>query len=321
MGKACFICLIIVVAVLLEDVGPTRRTKEEEKEDRELAEKVNATLAEEEKERQEEEAKEKKRQDKEKKQDETGQGTGSGTGSTGKERGQDEACPTLNHTCPERELCPTCPEVKNCPEKELCEPCPEIRKCPPCGQCPEVMPPKECSPCRRCEPCPEIDCHPCRECLPLRECEPCSFNYTVSQNPGSGCSDPADMSVPVALAVGASAGVLLTGVAAAIGLILRYVDTIASGFLFMAIIVIIWYLCSHYPETARELGGHAVNLLREAAVALGHRMMAAIQRQQEQVGFPVLVLFFLLSDLSSMFHLKIVCTKIFYVEKLNSSKF
>jgi hypothetical protein len=97
------------------------------------------------------------------------------------------------------------------------------------------------------------------------------------------------MSVPVALAVGASAGVLLTGVAATIGLILRYVNPIASGFLFMAIIVIIWYLCSHYPETARELGGQAVTLLREAAVALGHRVMAAIQRHQEQVSFPVIL--------------------------------
>ncbi len=132
-------------------------------------------------------------------------------------------------------------------------------------------------------------CVPCEECPPRKEYGQSPFNHTDVQTPGSGCPDPADMSVPVALAVGASAGVLLTGVAATIGLILRYVNPIASGFLFMAIIVIIWYLCSHYPETARELGGQAVTLLREAAVALGHRVMAAIQRHQEQVSFPVIL--------------------------------
>ncbi len=98
------------------------------------------------------------------------------------------------------------------------------------------------------------------------------------------------MSVPVALAVGASAGILLTGVAASIGLILRYVNPIASGFFFVATVVLIWYLSSHYPETARELGGRAATLLREAAVALGHRVMAAIQRHQEQVSVPILSL-------------------------------
>ncbi len=110
------------------------------------------------------------------------------------------------------------------------------------------------------------------------------------QPPGSGCPDPTGVTVPVALVVGASAGVLLTGSAAAIGLILRYVNPIASGFFFMATVVLIWYLCSQYPETARALGGQAATLLREAAVALGHRVMAAIQRQQEQVGVPMLSL-------------------------------
>jgi hypothetical protein len=46
-----------------------------------------------------------------------------------------------------------------------------------------------------------------------------------------------------------------------------------------------WYLCSQYPETARELGGRATTLLREAVVALGHRVMEAIRHHQEQVGF------------------------------------
>ncbi len=93
------------------------------------------------------------------------------------------------------------------------------------------------------------------------------------------------MTVPVALVVGAMASLLVTGVAAAIGLILRYVNPIASGFLFMATIVIIWYLCSHYPEAARGLGGRAATLLREAAAALSHRVMEALRHHNNQVGF------------------------------------
>jgi uncharacterized membrane protein YphA (DoxX/SURF4 family) len=93
------------------------------------------------------------------------------------------------------------------------------------------------------------------------------------------------MSVPVALVVGVVAGVLVTGVATAIGLILRYIPPVASGFFFMATIIIIWYLCSQYPETARELGGRAATLLREAATALSHRIVEALRHHSEQVGF------------------------------------
>ncbi len=114
------------------------------------------------------------------------------------------------------------------------------------------------------------------------------------------------MSASLALLVGVLVGLLCSAVAAAIGLILRYVPPIASGFLFLATVIIVWYLCSQYPETAREIGGRAATLLREAAVALSHRIMAAI-RHHDQVGFSFL--FFL--RLSSMFQK--VCTKIFYV--------
>jgi hypothetical protein len=109
------------------------------------------------------------------------------------------------------------------------------------------------------------------------------------------------MPTAVAVAVGASAALLTVGVATGVGLLLRYVPPIVSGFLFLATVVILWYLCSQYPETARELGGRAMGILREASVALGHRIMAAVQRHQDQVVFPILVLFFLLSDLSSKF--------------------
>ncbi len=122
------------------------------------------------------------------------------------------------------------------------------------------------------------------------------------------------MSGPEAMAVGAIASLLITGVATAIGLLLRYTSPIFSGLLFVFIVVLTWYLSSHYPETARELGGRVVATLREATIALGHRVMEAIRHHQEQVGVPARpILFF---KMSSMFHLKKVCTKIFYVEEI-----
>ncbi len=128
-------------------------------------------------------------------------------------------------------------------------------------------------------------------------------NVTVQPSSTSGCPEVgASMTVPVAIAVGAAATVLFTGVAAAVGLILRYVPPIASGFLFLATIVLTWYLCSKYPETARELGNRAATLLREAAVALGQHVMAAVQRHQDQVGF-FLVSLISSFRMSSMFHL------------------
>ncbi len=251
-----------------------KRTEEEEKEDREIAEKVNATLAEEEeKERREEKEKEKRRQDQEKKQEEAGQETGSGVGSTGKIKGQDEACPTVNHTCPDNEPCQACPEVRSCLP---CKECPAPVICQPCDSCP---------PCEECGPCPVIRlCKPCQPCL--------SANETTVQPPSNpGCPEPVQaMTVPVAMAVGAGAALLVTCVATVVGLVIRYVPPTVSGFFFLSTIVIVWYLSSQYPETARELGGRAATLLREAAVALGHRVMAAIQRHQEQVGVPILSL-------------------------------
>ncbi len=76
------------------------------------------------------------------------------------------------------------------------------------------------------------------------------------------------MTVPVAMVVGAVVSLFVTGVAAAIDLLLRYVPPIVSGILFLAVIILIWYLSSQYPETARELGGRVVATLREATIAL-----------------------------------------------------
>jgi hypothetical protein len=266
------ILILVVIAVLMEDSASIKKSSEEEREEREMAEKVNATLAEEEeKERQEEEEKkkrqnqERKRQGQEKKPEQTGQETGSGTG---EKEGQDEACPTFNLTCPDNQPCPVCPEVRPC---FPCKQCPAPVVCQPCEDCP---------PCKKCGPCP---------IRPVKPCQPCVPNDTIVQPPSNpGCPESVQaMTVPVAMAVGAGAALLVTGVATVIGLIIRYVPPIVSGFIFMSTVIIVWYLSSQYPETARELGRRAWTTLREATVALGHRVVEAIQRHNEQVGFPV----------------------------------
>jgi hypothetical protein len=244
--------MIIIVAILMEDSTSIKKTVEEEKEEKEIAERVNATLAEEKKRQEEEDEKKKRDKTKTKVLEEEKKIKSQEKEKTSEEQeGQGEACPTCNCTCPTVKPC------KKCPDLVECQPCPRCNKSEECSplECPPVL------------PCPTV-------------------NSTSTSVPDV-CQEPASMTVPVAMAVGAAATLLVTGVAASIGLLLRYVSPFVSGFLFVATITIVWYLSSHYPETARELGGRAATLLREAAVALGHRLMAAVQRHQEQVSVPI----------------------------------
>jgi hypothetical protein len=263
--------VLIVIAVLMEDGSSIKKTPEEEKEDQEIAAAVNRTLAEEAEKKEEEEKKKKLDQGK-KKTDEVKDRKKKKT-DIEEQMGQGEDCPNANLTCPEVKPCLPCKE-EDCPQKE----CPECQDCKDkeCGPCPEVKP------CKPCGPCPATNTtrgH--QECSELPAC------------PDAG------MSVPVAMAVGAVASLTITGAVAALGLLLRYAHPFVSGFLFLFFVAITWYLSSHYPETARELGGRVVAILREATVALGHRIVEAIQRHQEQVGVPSKPIF--LFRMSSMF--------------------
>jgi hypothetical protein len=254
--------IFLVIAVLMEDSVSIRKTEEEKKEEEELAKAVNRTLAEEEekKKKEEDEAKIKKL-DKEKNKNVKGK--------VNQKEDQNEAGPSLNCTCPAVKPCRPCQDcpVANCTGQ--CKACPEVKPCPDLDECPEVEP---------CGPCPKE-----RPCLPCPSLNRTSLDVECPAPPV--CPGDPGLSLPAAIAVGAVTGVLVTGLAAAIGLILRYVDPIASGFIFMATIIFIWYFCSHHPEAAREIGGRAATLLREAAAALSHRISAALQRQQDQVGF------------------------------------
>jgi hypothetical protein len=293
MGKVTLVCIFLVFALLLEDGSSIRKkTEKEEKEDEEIQKAVNASLEAEEKKRKEEDEKTREKK-------------------KGKEEGEGEASPTSNFTCPEVEPCPTCPKEKKCPEPAICPKCPEKTECPPveCGPCPKVKP---CRPCRECGQCPEEQ--PCKPCGPGGP-DPvvnCTIDDHSDSSPPSTCPVPdgPSMSVPVAIAVGVTAGALVTGMATAVGLILRYTSPFISGFLFVSIIILTWYLSSHHPEVAREFGGRALTLLREAALALNNRVVEVLQRHREQVCVPISSILF-----KNEFHVpkRKFCTKIFYV--------
>jgi hypothetical protein len=271
MGKVTLICVFLVFALLLEDGSSVRKkTEKEEKEDEEIQKAVNATLEAEEARRKEEEDEKKRKLDQEKSKTKEESGKKDELEKGQKQGSQGEACLPVNVTCP---VVKQCPPQQDCPEKE---------ECPPvcCGPCPEVKP---CQP-KECGPCPEVK--PCEPCL---EVNGTRIQVDCPAPPSCPESGEPSMTVPVAIAVGAVASLLVTGVATLIGLVIRYVPPTVSGLLFLAIIIIIWYLSSQYPATARELGGQAVNLLREAAVAVSHRIMAAI-RHHDQVSFSILSL-------------------------------
>jgi hypothetical protein len=262
--------IILVIVVLMEDSASIRKTEEEKKEDEEIAKAVNATLAAEEKKKKEEEDEKKKRDLEKIKKEEDGTKDKKESKKPVKKDErvdvekpgkQDKACPPCNSTHPSVDQCLPCPVVEDCPPQE-CDPCPGQE---PCEECPE---PGVCPPCRPCKP-----------------CGPCPMgNSTTETIPGCQCPEGSGLSLLAAMAVGACAGLMVTGVATVLGLILRYVPPTVSGFLILATIIILWYLCSHYPDTARELGGRAVALIREAALTLSHRAMAVIRRHQDQVG-------------------------------------
>ncbi len=280
----------------MEDGSSIKKSPEEEREDEEVARAVNKTLAEEEKKRKEEEneAKKKKEEGKKKKDQDKSKDKGN---RDEKEDRQGEDCLPINVTCPVVDQC------------QPCEKCEDPVSCPDPVECPKE---KDCPQCPSCKP-----CDPCGPCPPVKPCPGTNSTSTLS-NPG--CQESSGMSTPVAMAVGAVASLTITGAVAAFGLLLRYAPPFVSGFLFLISVALTWYLSSRYPETARELGGQAWAALQEATLALGHRVMEAIQRHHEQVGFSCFSPILLLSDLSFMFEEKFALRFSMW-RKLISSKF
>jgi hypothetical protein len=287
--------VFILVAILMEDESSIRKTEEERKEDEDLAKAVNRTLAEEEKKRKEEED-EKKEEDERKKRDEKKKTTGKVKDikekrtDTEKQVGQDEDCPSCNFTCPVVTPCQPC---RKCQESVDCDPCI----------------PKDCRPCPRCE---ELEECPPLVCPPVLPCPADNSTLRGQELPSPpSCPELPSMTVPVALATGATVSLLAVSAAAVLGLVLRYVPPLISGFLFLFLILMVWFLSSRYPEVAREMGARAWTMMQEATTALSHRIMEALRHHNEQVCFSLLLTF------QFEFHVLFekVCTKIFYVEE------
>jgi hypothetical protein len=271
------LCIIMVFVLLMEDSSSVRKkSSEEEKEDEKIAEAVNATLAAEEEEKRKEDEKKKRTEDDTKGKKEDKAEKKDVKGKVDQQESQNEAGPSLNCTCPVVKPCRPC---QNCPVANCtgqCDSCPEVKECP------EVKP---CLPCDDCGPCPEV-----RPCKPCRPCGPCGSDSVIHNETTPSvnqCPENRDlaMTIPVAMAVGAAASFLVIGVATAVGLVIRYVPPTVSGFLFLSTIIMVWYLSSQYPAVARKMGERVVTVLREATVTLGNRVMVALQRHQEQVGF------------------------------------
>ncbi len=106
----------------MEDGSSIKKSEEVKKEEKELAELVNKTLAEEEEKRkQEENEKKTKKKDKTKTgelEEEKKIGTQEKEKTSVEQEGQDKACPICNCTCPTVKPCLPCHE---CPEVEHCQ--------------------------------------------------------------------------------------------------------------------------------------------------------------------------------------------------------
>lgn len=171
-------------------------------------------------------------------------------------------------------------------EDVFCKPVPcESVPCQPVPCVPGLCKPVPCLsvPCQSvpCQPVKPVGCTPCCPTLPCKPV-PC---LPVGCTPALGGEEVATpISVPVAMAVGATVSLLAVGLVAGIGFIIRYLPVYLSGTLFVGSIVLTFYLSSRYPATARELGVRALGLVREATANIMDRVTHALTRQEQQVS-------------------------------------
>ncbi len=72
--------------------------------------------------------------------------------------------------------------------------------------------------------------------------------------------------------MGAAATFLVLILAAAVAIIIRYLDSFTSGFLIVVIIVLVWYCSSMYLDAARRLGIRVWQALRSGASTVVERL-------------------------------------------------
>jgi hypothetical protein len=119
---------------------------------------------------------------------------------------------------------------------------------------------------------------PCQPVSTPRECPACPPTTSTPvprlcgpDSPGGGDLGGVALSTPMAILVGAVATLLVCALAAAIGIILRYMPILMSGLLVLAAIAVVWYFSSTQPAAARECGRRLWAFLRETATSVVDR--------------------------------------------------
>jgi hypothetical protein len=101
-------------------------------------------------------------------------------------------------------------------------------------------------------------------------CTPCPISPGVCGPSNRDFSS--ELATPEAVLLGAAATLILLVLAAAVAIIIRYLESFTSGLLIIAIIVLVWYCSSMYPEAARRLGTRILGALRSAATSVVDRL-------------------------------------------------
>ncbi len=107
------------------------------------------------------------------------------------------------------------------------------------------------------------------------ECPPVSTvpdGCGPSTTSGGDPDTPSILATPEAVLVGAAATLLVLLLAAAVGLVLRYVPVLISGLLILVLVAVVWYLSSKYPGAVRRLGARIWEALRRGATAVVERL-------------------------------------------------
>jgi hypothetical protein len=81
------------------------------------------------------------------------------------------------------------------------------------------------------------------------------------------------LATPEAVLVGAAATLLVLLLAAAVGLVLRYMPVLISGLSILVLVFVVWYLSSKYPGAARRLGARIWEALRSGVSAVVDRLL------------------------------------------------
>jgi hypothetical protein len=97
----------------------------------------------------------------------------------------------------------------------------------------------------------------------------------------------------MAILVGAVATVLVCALAAAIGIIIRYLPIIMSGLLVLAALALVWHYSSTHPTAAREWGLRLWDFLRGTTTSLVNRVF----RRNPQVRVHLILWYFFMTKL------------------------